>query len=254
MLRDDRSAAEMSTPRVRVLGAGRAGGSFTRALGEVGWSVDLCSRDTDPAALTADTDLVLLCVPDAAVADIAANIAPDDSVVVAHCAGSLGLDVLDPAPRRASLHPLVALPDAGRGAAALRGAWFAVAGDPLVERLVDALAGRPVRIDDHERVRYHAAAVIASNHLVALMGQVERVAAQSGMPLEAFLELMRGTIDNVEVMGAADALTGPVARGDWDTVRRHLAAIDPQERAAYRALAGSAALLVDSTPPDLDDR
>jgi predicted short-subunit dehydrogenase-like oxidoreductase (DUF2520 family) len=84
-----------------------------------------------------------------------------------------------------------------------------------------------------------------------LLGQVERVAATAGVPLEAFLDLVRGTVDNVERLGPAAALTGPVARGDWDTVARHLAALDPSEREAYAAMASAAARLVDAEVPEL---
>ena len=157
--------------------------------------------------------------------------APVEGTVVAHLAGSLGLDVLAPHPRRAALHPLVSLPDAEVGARRLRaGAWFAVAGDPpgslaLMEALVADLGGRSFTVADADRAAYHAAAAIASNHLVALLGQVERVAAGAGVPLEAYLDLVRATLDNVAEMGPAAALTGPVARGDWATVERHRAAL-----------------------------
>ena len=232
--------------RVRVLGRGRAGGSFAAALQAAGWDVELraAPRTDDQAAGATDgVDLVLLCVPDAAVAEVAARLAPQDGAVVAHCSGSLGLDVLAPSPRRASVHPLVSMPDATRGAAALRGAWFAVAGEPIAAEVVDALAGHAVEVPDERRAAYHAAAAIASNHLVALLGQVERLAAELDLPLEAFLALVRGTVDNVAATGAATALTGPVARGDWATLRRHLAALAPEERAAYVTLATAAARL-----------
>ena len=95
-----------------------------------------------------------------------------------------------------------------------------------------------------DRLRYHAAAVIASNHLVALLGQVERVAATVDVPLEAYLDLVRGTVDNVAALGPSRALTGPVARGDLDTVERHLAALPPEERGAYGAMVEQARRLV----------
>lgn len=234
--------------RVRIVGAGRAGGSFAAALGAVGWSVELVHRDhPDPGA---DVDLVLACVPDQAVGSTVGAWPRHASTVVAHCAGSLGLDALGAHPRVASVHPLVSLPDATTGAQRLRGAWFAVAGDPVAGRVVDALDGRPVQVDDDQRARYHAAAAVASNHLVALMGQVERIAASTGVPLEAFLDLARGSLDNVAAVGPADALTGPVARGDWDTVARHVAAVPERERSAYLALAAAAALLSGRTLPD----
>ena len=91
-----------------------------------------------------------------------------------------------------------------------------------------------------DRVAYHAAAVVASNHLVALLGQVERIAAPLGVPLEAFLDLAAGSLWNVRELGPADALTGPAARGDEATIDAHLAALDPAERSAYEVLAEQA--------------
>lgn len=234
----------MTTPRgtVRVIGDGRAGGSFAAALRAVGWDVDgPIGRDRSATARAAHgADLVLVCVGDAAVAEVAAAIEPGDAVV-AHCAGSLGLDALAPHGRRASVHPLVSLPDATVGAARLAdGAWFAVAGDPIARQVVEALGGRTVEVDDAHRAAYHAAACIAANHLVALLGQVARVAASIDVPFEAYLDLARGALDNVAALGPAAALTGPAARGDEATIARHLDALDPSEHAAYRAMADEA--------------
>jgi predicted short-subunit dehydrogenase-like oxidoreductase (DUF2520 family) len=156
--------------------------------------------------------------------------------VVAHLAGSLGLDVLASHARSASIHPLVALPDPDVGAERLRGAWFALAGDPLVRTVVDALGGQWFTIADEDRAAYHAAACIASNHLVALLGQAERVGAAAGVPRDAFLDLVRATVENVAALGPARALTGPAARGDVETLARHRAALDPSELAAYDAM------------------
>lgn len=200
----------------------------------------------DPGA---DVDMVLCCVPDSAVEQVVGEWPPRDDVVVLHCSGSLGLDVLGEHPRRASLHPLVSLPDAETGASRLRGAWFGVAGDPAVLAVVEALDGTAVEVPDDARAAYHAAAVIASNHLVGLMGQVERIAAGVGVPLEAFLALAGGTLANVGALGPARALTGPVARGDWSTVRRHLESIDPSEVQAYLAMADQVARLADVSLP-----
>ncbi|QYG94620.1 DUF2520 domain-containing protein [Iamia sp. SCSIO 61187] len=219
---------------VRIVGRGRAGGALAGALTAVGWDVEVVpGRD----ATTADgVDLVVLAVPDDAVAEVAAAVGPG-SAVVAHLSGSRGLDVLGPHARPASIHPLVALPTAALGAERLRaGAWFAVAGDAIAGRVVRALGGRAVEVPDEHRAAYHAAACIASNHLVALLGQVERVAAPIGVPLEAYLDLARATVDNVAALGPAAALTGPAARGDTATLDRHRAALDPAERAAYEAL------------------
>jgi predicted short-subunit dehydrogenase-like oxidoreductase (DUF2520 family) len=146
--------------------------------------------------------------------------------------------------RRASIHPLVALPGAEVGAQRLRGARFALAGDPFVRTVVDALGGRWFTVADADRAAYHAAACIASNHLVALLGQAERVGAAAGVPREAFLDLVRATVENVAALGPARALTGPAARGDTSTLERHRAAIDPSELAAYDAMVDLARRLV----------
>lgn len=237
---------------IRIVGSGRAGGAFALALAEVGWGVELLLHGVPLAEVTDGVDMVLLCVPDPSVAEVAGSIRPNPDVVLAHCAGALTLDVLGGHQRRASVHPLVSLPSPPVGAVRLRDhAWFAVAGDPLAAELVDDLGGRVVRPPEGRRVAYHAAAVVASNHLVALLGQVQRIAADVEVPLAAFLDLAAASLGNVADLGPTDALTGPVARGDWDTVRAHLAALDPSEREAYVALARAAARLVDSDAPEL---
>jgi predicted short-subunit dehydrogenase-like oxidoreductase (DUF2520 family) len=230
-------------PALRVVGPGRAGTAFARAVATLdGWTVTEPRRHGEDLADAArGVDLLVLATPDDVVVEVAAAVAPVDTTVVAHLAGSLGLDVLAPHARRASIHPLRSITEIG---ADLRGAWFAVAGDHLAGELVDALEGQRVTVGDADRVAYHAAACIASNHLVALLGQVERVAADAGVPLEAYFDLVRQTVDNVASLGAVDALTGPVRRGDEATVARHLEAIDPGERPAYEALANAARRLV----------
>jgi predicted short-subunit dehydrogenase-like oxidoreductase (DUF2520 family) len=222
-------------PVVRVIGPGRAGTALTRSLAAAGWLVATpVGRHDDPAGAAVGVDLLVVSTPDGSIAAAAAGVAPVPSTVVAHLAGSLGLDVLAPHARRAALHPLVSI---ATPATPLRGAWFAVAGDPLVDRVVGDLGGRTVAVADEDRAAYHAAACIASNHLVGLLGHVERVAATAGVPLAAFLDLVRGTVENVARLGPAAALTGPLARGDTATVERHLAALHPSERQTYEAMA-----------------
>jgi predicted short-subunit dehydrogenase-like oxidoreductase (DUF2520 family) len=231
---------------VRIIGPGRAGVSFATALAAAGWSVDRpIGRGEDLRGAASGCDLLLLAVPDGAVAEVAAAVAPHPSTVVAHVAGSLGLAPLAGHPRRAVLHPLVALPDPDLGAQRLRGAHYGVSadGDPLALAVVGDLDGRAIEVAEDRWVLYHAAAVIASNHLVALLGQVERVAADAGAPLEAYLALAEQTLGNVGTLGPAAALTGPVRRGDWATVERHLEALPERERLAYRAMVEEARAL-----------
>ena len=207
-------------------------------LERLGWGVEPPLRRGDALADAArGVDLLLIATPDSAIADVAAAVEPVATTVVAHMSGSLGLDVLGRHPRKAALHPLVSIPDSETGAQRLSsGAWFAVAGDPLTGQIVEALGGHQFEVADEDRASYHAAACIASNHLVALLGQVERVANQAGLPLDAYLDLVRATVDNVARLGPAAALTGPAARGDKETIQRHVQALPEEERAAYEAL------------------
>ena len=226
---------------LRVIGPGRAGTALGRALAAAGWDVaEPVRRGEDPASAAAGVDLLVIATPDAAVAEVAAAVQPVATTVVAHLVGSLGLDVLAGHARPAAVHPLRSIPTPDTD---LVGAWFAVAGDPLAGELVEALGGHRVAVADADRAAYHAAACIASNHLVALLGQVERVAATAGVPLAAYLDLVRQTVDNVAALGPVDALTGPVRRGDEATIARHLAALDPVERPAYEAMADAARML-----------
>jgi predicted short-subunit dehydrogenase-like oxidoreductase (DUF2520 family) len=213
----------------------------------------------DVAAVGVDADLVLVATPDAAVAEAGAAIAPSlrSGALVLHLSGVCTLDELHklrvarPDVELGSLHPLQSLPSVDAGLARLPGSWCAVDGPPEVERLAIALGMRPFRIRDADRVAYHAAATVASNHLVALLGQVTRIADAAGVPPAALLPLVRATLDNVEALGPERALTGPVARGDVDTVLRHLDALPDDERSAYRALAEQARRLAGRDDPAL---
>lgn len=224
-------------PSVRIVGLGRAGRSFQRALSSVGWEVEGLGRDAPVNDAARGVDLVLICTPDGAVSDVAAAIEPADAVV-AHVAGSLTLDALGPHPHVGSIHPLMSLPNAEVGAERLRAdCWFATAGDaPVIGQVVEALGGRSFAVPDEDRAVYHAAACVASNHLVALLGQVERLARSISVPPEAYLDLARQSLANVDALGAAAALTGPAARGDDDTIARHLAHLPGGELASYQAM------------------
>ncbi|HEY5438552.1 MAG TPA: DUF2520 domain-containing protein [Acidimicrobiales bacterium] len=222
---------------ITLVGAGRAGSSFAVALRRAGHDVRLLHHDE--LAKVGPTSLVILCVPDDALATVAASL-PEGGYVVAHVAGSRNLDVLSPHARVASLHPLMALPSGELGARRLVGATYCVSGDDLVRDVVLSLRGRVITIRDDQRGAYHAAAVVASNHLVALMGQVETLAQSVGLTLDDFLPLAEQSLADVAAVGAHDALTGPASRGDMATIDAHLAAIPESERSTYVALANAA--------------
>ncbi len=222
---------------VRIIGPGRAGRSLAAALDAAGAEVlPLLGRSDDCSGAARGADVVLIAVPDRMVASVAAEIDPVPTTAVLHASGALSLAVLARHPRHGSLHPLVTLPDPLIGAARLRsGCYFAVAGDPVATDLALLLRGSPIVVPEGARAAYHAAACVAANHLVALLGQVERVAAASGLPLEAFLPLARGALDDVMMLGPAGALTGPASRGDIEIIERHRAALGLDELPGYDA-------------------
>jgi len=211
---------------VDVIGArGRVGSAMSARLGVLG----LVRTDRTP-------DVMLLCVPDRAIAEIAAGIEPGPWV--AHVSGGTPLEALAPHERRFSLHPLQTFTHE-RGPEQLDGAWAAVTGETESARavataLAEVLGLRPFVLDDDRRALYHAGAAIASNYLVTLRRVAGELLAASGAPPEALDPLMRRVIEN------GFALTGPIERGDWETVERHRAAIAehaPDVLEAYDVLA-----------------
>ncbi len=222
---------------ITIVGTGRAGTSFAVALRRAGHDVQL--RHHGDLASFGRTSLIVLCVPDDAIAGVAAAL-PTGDYVVAHVAGSRALDVLCPHRRVASFHPLMALPSGAQGAERLVGATYCVSGDDMIMEVVASLRGRVITIRDDQRAAYHAAAVVASNHLVALMGQVQNLAELVGLTLEDFLPLAEQSLADVAARGPHDALTGPASRGDMTTIDAHLAALPESERSTYVALANAA--------------
>lgn len=232
--------------RFRVIGPGRAGRAMALALTQVSWECDaILGRDHDVSGAADGIDLLLIATPDAIVPQVAAIVDVHESTTVAHLSGALPLEALLPHSRRGSLHPLVPLPAPELGARRLlSGAWFAGAGEPpaaedVVIEAITSLGGRRLTVAEDQRAVYHSAACISANHLVALMGQVERVAATIGLPLSPFLDLARHALDDVAAFGPARALTGPGARRDLATIERHraaLTAVAPNERPAYDAM------------------
>lgn len=201
---------------VAIIGAGRLGTAMAAALRSAGVVVQgPLGRGQAPEG----ADVVLMCVPDAAIAEVADSIAPGP--LVGHCSGATTLEPL--AGHRAfSLHPLLTAP--ADGVPHFHGVPCAVAGDEIAVRLATTLGMKPLVVADADRAAYHAAASMASNFLVTLEVAAERVAATAGLSREDLLPLVQATVDNWAALGAA-ALTGPIARGDHETVARHREAL-----------------------------
>jgi predicted short-subunit dehydrogenase-like oxidoreductase (DUF2520 family) len=210
---------------VNVIGRGRVGSALSARLRERG--VEL--RD-------GSAELILLCVPDRAIAELAAGIEPGSWV--AHVSGATPLAALDPHTRRFSLHPLQTF-TLDRGPEQIDGAWTAVTAETdgarrLARELATTLGLKPFDLDDDARLLYHAGAAIASNYLVTLYRSASRLFEDAGAPPEALVPLMTRTIEN------GFQLTGPIARGDWSVVEAHIAALHearPEIEPMYRALA-----------------
>jgi predicted short-subunit dehydrogenase-like oxidoreductase (DUF2520 family) len=209
---------------VHVIGSGRVGSAVTARLAER--EVELTPDDPD---------LVLLCVPDRAIAEVAPTIEPGPWI--AHVSGATPLAALDPHTRRFSVHPLQTF-TLSRGPEQLDGAFAACTAE-IDEALAVALclAGilglEPFVLADDRRAPYHAGASIASNLLVTLYRAASQLFDAAGAPPAGLAPLMRRTIDN------DFELTGPISRGDWDTVSTHVEAIRrdlPAFEHAYRAL------------------
>jgi predicted short-subunit dehydrogenase-like oxidoreductase (DUF2520 family) len=207
---------------VTVIGAGRAGSAIAARLRERG------------VAVREHGELRLLCVPDRAIAEVARSIEPGPWL--AHVSGGTPLAALDPHRTRFSVHPLQTLTLA-RGPEQLDGAWAAVTAESEDARaralwLAETLGLHPFALADDQRASYHAGASIASNFLVTLHRAASQLFEDAGAPPEALVPLMTRTIEN------DFELTGPIARGDWDTVERHRAALRGSGfENAYEALA-----------------
>ena len=221
-----------------VVGAGRVGKAMAARLGER-IPTRVAGRELD----CADAELVLLCVPDRVIAEVAAAI--PTGPWVAHTSGACRLDALAPHTRRFSLHPLQTF-TLDRGPEQLDGAWAAVSGESeealgAARELAEFLGLKNFELDDEARPLYHAAAHFASAFLVTLHDVAAELMEAAGAPAEALEPLMLRTVEN------GFEHTGPLVRGDWETIDRHAEAIGarrPQLLALYRALAETEAALL----------
>lgn len=257
----------MAQPSVAIVGAGRMGQGLALALGEAGHRITLVSRSSHPvvpplhlhggprAEALRGAAIVLLAVPDGAIPSLAAELAAEGGItprhVVLHLSGLQDRGALRPLAATGaalgSLHPLQTVSDPTTAPARFAGAYAGVEGDDRALSAAEALAGSlrmvPVRIPAGAKAAYHAGAAFAANYTTALVAVAERLALAAGITPEVarrlYLPLIRGAAANLEA-GPAAALTGPVRRGDVETVRAHLAALGPEDRQLYLLLAREA--------------
>lgn len=257
--------------RVAVLGAGKVGSAVAMLLVEAGMPVAAVTTrseatakraaertgapaGTDDAAAAAQADIVLITTNDDAIAEVAAQVAQAGAFrpgqLVAHMSGALPLAALAPASEAGAAigcaHPLQSFATAEDAARAMPGSTFAITAGSgareMLEALVDVLGGHSVGVEDEDKALYHAAAVVASNYLVAVEDVAVHLLMRAGFDeaaaVQALQPLISGTVSNIRTLGTTNALTGPIVRGDVETVREHIRALRdlPGDLALYRAL------------------
>ena len=241
-----------------IVGRGRVGSSLARAAGRAGLEVILAGRE-DAAEACRSADLALLCVPDDAITSACEALGEATPALVGHVSGATELTALEPAGRRGaavlSMHPLQTFPD---GETEIAGTPCAVAGSTpealaFAAALAERLGMRPFEVPEEHRDAYHAAAAKASNLLVALQESAAELMERAGVEgaREILGPLVLRTAANWAERGP-EALTGPIARGDEETVERHRAAIAdlaPELLDSYDALAERARAVADEREP-----
>jgi predicted short-subunit dehydrogenase-like oxidoreductase (DUF2520 family) len=263
-------------PRVGIVGAGPVGLALGAAISRAGWRVAaVASRDADrrerfatlvpavrafaeAAALVEEVDLIILTVPDDAIAEVAGSMRMYGGQAMVHTSGLLGAEVLSPALAAGSdigaFHPLVSFTsNVERSIAGIKGATIAIEGDDaliaLLADLAEAIGGMPVRLPPGSKPAYHAAAVLASGGLVALLDAIVAIGTSVGLDepgsLAVYGRLVEQTLANARAVGVGAALTGPIVRGDAGTVKAHLEALE-------RLAPGVAELYVAAAHRELD--
>jgi predicted short-subunit dehydrogenase-like oxidoreductase (DUF2520 family) len=258
------------TPVIGIVGAGAVGTALGVALTRAGWPVHaVASRDADrrerfrsmvdvtrafvdPEPLVEEVELIILAVPDDAIAPLAATLRMYSGQAMIHTSGALGAEVLAPAmaagTQVGSFHPLVAFADTERAVAALHGATIAIEADDqlasMLGAMAEAIGATAVRLAPGAKAAYHAAAVLAAGGFVALLDAIAELGRVAGLDeagsLAIYGGLIEGTLGNARALGIAAALTGPITRGDLGTLRAHLDALRahaPDAMALYVAAA-----------------
>ena len=256
--------------RIAIAGSGRVAQAFGRALQELGIKIDLvASRNSDHARnavafigggavpvtyndLRSQASHVLIAVSDNAIESVSKELAKEGTTVrvALHTCGSYGPELLEPLAdigvSCGSIHPLQTISNGTQGALALRDAAFAVCGATAAvawaAEIVTTLGGQVLCVRPDARRLYHAAAVMASNYVAALIDAAQELMEIAGISREAALRalapLIRTSVENIIAHGPTEALTGPIVRGDATTVAAHLLALGRAEDSAlqlYRA-------------------
>lgn len=275
----------MNRPTISIIGLGKVGTALLKVLSSEGYQIisavykDTVSEtlrtahpktkfsEAIPDALDDLGDLILITVPDDTITEVVNELdqtfASLKTKSVAHCSGTHSSIILKPLREKgakiASFHPNQSVTVS---AASFKGTWFDVEGDEemitKLKTIADDLEAELIKIKAEQKPYLHASAVIASNYLVVLANLMTKASKLGGMneeiSLKALIPLMRNTLDNIEDNGVEDALTGPIARGDVNTVKGHIELIssDPVLSEMYKSLGSEALNLskLETTDPD----
>lgn len=200
--------------------------------------IEDCVACHSPQQVAGLAQVVFITTPDDIIADIAANLKWHTGQTVIHCSGVHSTDILEPAQKYGAnvccLHPLQTFAGIEEAIASIPGSTFALEGDEfglsLARDMATAMKGNIIVLKAGDKVLYHAAAVTLSNYLVTLMKTSADLWQSFGIPQEeaikALLPLLKGTVNNIERLGIPGCLTGPIARGDVETVRKHVIALE----------------------------
>jgi predicted short-subunit dehydrogenase-like oxidoreductase (DUF2520 family) len=242
-------------PIVGIVGAGAVGTALGVALTRGGWPIHaVASRDparrerfrslvdvsrafADPEPMLDEVELIILAIPDDAIAGVAGSLRMYSGQAMIHTSGALGAEVLAPAmaagTQIGAFHPLVAFADTERAVAALHGATVAIEGDDelagMLADMAEAVGATAVRLAPGSKAAYHAAAVLAAGGFVALLDAIAELGRVAGLDeagsLAIYGPLIEGTLGNARALGIRAALTGPMTRGDVGTLMAHLATL-----------------------------
>lgn len=251
--------------RLVIVGPGRAGGSIARAARAVEHEiVGVVSRTGDerfgPSLAMGDSwppaDLALVCVKDDQVEEVATSMAGQlgEIPVVAHVSGFVPVTALKPLASPSvsigGFHPLQTLPDPERGAAALAGSYVGIGGEELAEdtlvHFAISLDMKPFALDDAVRPLYHAASAAAANFVATALATASDLYSTAGIEPSVAAPLVSRVAHNVFEAGGRESLTGPIARGDTDTVVGHLVAAHQVSESVgkqFRLMAEATAIL-----------
>ncbi len=225
--------------KVSFIGAGNVATRFAARLSETGAGiVQICSRSGTPiSALDPDAaDVVIVAVNDDALPAVLDSVQDPGSALWLHTAGSVGIDVFNPAkfPRHGVLYPLqTMLKDRD---ADWSNVPLLVEGDPQAEEIARMMSPSVARVDSADRRRLHAAAVMGCNMVMYLWSLSERICQDAGLDFDMLRPLFRLTGQRVLEMSPAQAMTGPAKRGDIQTIRKHIDALPPDIAQVYKLL------------------